>query len=87
LFRYTLTLITEFHSSGNAIAQPPVNYTSIPFSTLVRYWTQVNAATKNGLADVSQCALIKVPPEFMNAQQPLLRQVMRLGGISFVNCV
>jgi hypothetical protein len=87
VFRYTLTLITEFHCAGNAIVQPPVNYTSIPFATLVRYWTQVNAATKIGLADVSQCALIKVPPEFMDAQQPLLRQVISLGGVAFVICV
>ena len=58
--------------------QPPVNYSSIPFSTLVRYWTQVHAATGNGLADVSQCALMKVPPECMDAQQPMLRQVRGL---------
>jgi hypothetical protein len=55
--------------------QPPVNYSSIPFATLVRYWTQVNAATMNGVADVSQCSLMRVPPEFMDAQQPMLRQV------------
>ena len=77
--RYSLTLVTEFRCAGNSIVQPPVNYTSIPFATLVRYWTQVDGATKNGLADVSQCALIRVPPEFMDVQQPLLRQV---GGVT-----
>lgn len=73
--RYTLTLVTEFRCAGNSIVQPPVSYASIPFATLVRYWTQVHGATQNGLADVSQCALIRAPPEFMDAQQPLLRQV------------
>ena len=72
---YALTLVDEFKCAGNAIVQPPVNYASIPFATLVRYWTQVKAATMQGLADVSQCALLRVPPEFMDAQQPLLRQV------------
>jgi hypothetical protein len=60
---------------SNPITQPPVNYNSIPFATLVRYWTQVKAATTNGVADVSQCALLRVPPEFMDPTQPLLRQV------------
>jgi hypothetical protein len=67
--------VTEFNCAGNSIVQPPVNYSSIPFATLVRYWTQVHAATTNGLADVSQCALMRVPPEFMDSKQPLLMQV------------
>ncbi len=73
--RYTLAHVTEFNCAGNSIVQPPVNYSSIPFATLVRYWTQVHAATTNGLADVSQCALMRVPPEFMDSKQPLLMQV------------
>jgi hypothetical protein len=35
----------------------------------------VHGATKSGVADISQCSLIRMPPEFMDAEQPLLRQV------------
>jgi hypothetical protein len=69
-------MVSEFRCAGNAIVQPPVNYTSIPFATLIRYWTQVTAAITSGLADVSQCALMRMPNEFMDVQQPMLRQVI-----------
>ena len=69
-------MVSEFRCAGNAIAQPPVNYSSIPFATLIRYWTQVTAAITSGLADVSQCALMRMPSEFMDVQQPMLRQVI-----------